>query len=106
MRRQVRNLLERSGTFRNLTPDERREMARSMVNVVAYLADPKAGQQNIPEILAQAQADNSKRKKVAPKKVQKRVWYRMISQPLPVERVQTSTRIWWMLWIFPSSSPD
>jgi hypothetical protein len=44
VRTQVRNLLERTDTFQSLPPQERRSMANALVNVVAYLADPKAGQ--------------------------------------------------------------
>ncbi len=52
VRQRVRGLLERSDTYKNLSTDERRSMANSLVNVVAYLADPKAGQDDIPENIA------------------------------------------------------
>ncbi len=45
VRQQVRRLLERSDTYRNLEPAERRSFANSLVKVVAYLADPTAGQE-------------------------------------------------------------
>lgn len=40
VRAQVRDLLSRSQSFQALPPDERRRLARSMVDVVAALADP------------------------------------------------------------------
>jgi hypothetical protein len=43
VRGRVRALLESSDAYRRLPADERRKMARAMVDTVAYLADPAAG---------------------------------------------------------------
>lgn len=53
VREKVRDLLERSGAFRQMAPDERRRIARGLVDVVAFLADPSAGQsKDLAEALA------------------------------------------------------
>ncbi|HWB82127.1 MAG TPA: hypothetical protein VG755_44495 [Nannocystaceae bacterium] len=52
VRTRVRGLLEKSDAYRKLPPDEQRTMAKSLVDTVAYLADPKAGQA-MPRALAQ-----------------------------------------------------
>src|SRR5690606_7884666 len=52
VRTQVRSLLERTDAYRRLDPDSRRALANGMVDVVAYLADPAAGQKDIAEALA------------------------------------------------------
>jgi hypothetical protein len=54
VRERVRTLLGRSEAFQRLPPDERRSMARALVDTVAYLADPKAGQRT-----AEALADQT-----------------------------------------------
>lgn len=43
VRRRVRGLLARSDAYRGLPPDEQRTMAKSLVDTVAFLADPKPG---------------------------------------------------------------
>ncbi len=48
VRTQVRSLLERTEAFSHVPPDERRRIAQGLVNVVAFLADPAAGQQGAP----------------------------------------------------------
>ena len=55
VRTQVRALLERTDAFKQLDPESRRSLAAGMVDVVAFLADPKAGQKE----LAAAQSDLS-----------------------------------------------
>ncbi|MCU7917136.1 MAG: hypothetical protein KZQ95_02115 [Candidatus Thiodiazotropha sp. (ex Epidulcina cf. delphinae)] len=57
VRQQVRDLLERTDTFQGLPAEERRGMANSLVNVVAYLADAKAGQE-VPNAIAGDLPDN------------------------------------------------
>jgi hypothetical protein len=44
VRGQVRELLGKSEAFQNLAPDDQKRLARSLVDVVAYMADPGAGQ--------------------------------------------------------------
>ncbi|HSU14307.1 hypothetical protein [Longimicrobium sp.] len=44
VRSQVRALLERTGAFREVPPETRRSIAQGLVDVVAFLADPTAGQ--------------------------------------------------------------
>lgn len=44
VRTQVRALLERTEAFSHVPPDERKRIAQGLVNVVAFLADPTAGQ--------------------------------------------------------------
>lgn len=46
VRAKVRGLLDKSQAFSQLTPEERLEMANGLVNVVAFLSDPKAGQKD------------------------------------------------------------
>ncbi|HEU4561510.1 MAG TPA: hypothetical protein VFS20_26890 [Longimicrobium sp.] len=47
VRTQVRSLLERTEAFTHVPPDERRRIAQGLVNVVAFLADPAAGQREL-----------------------------------------------------------
>lgn len=59
VRREVRALLERSDSFQKLEPKERAGMAQKLVDVVAFLADPAAGQKDVglAETLAKTGAD-------------------------------------------------
>lgn len=49
VRSQVRDLLERTPNFQDLDADTRRSIAKGLVNVVAFLADPAAGQTDLAE---------------------------------------------------------
>ncbi len=49
VRRQVRELLERTDAFKDLSPDERQKVAHGLVTVVGYLADPNGGQKPLAE---------------------------------------------------------
>jgi hypothetical protein len=51
VRSQVRALLERTEAFREVPPETRRSIAQGLVDVVAFLADPAAGQ---PELAGAA----------------------------------------------------
>ena len=64
VRRRVRDTLERSDSFSHLDASERRALANNLVRVVGYLADRKAGQDDLdpsvvdgPSPLARAQAE-------------------------------------------------
>jgi hypothetical protein len=58
VRGQVRALLERTESWKKLEPDDRRKVARSLVDVLAYLADPAAGQKGVAaEAMAQSGAE-------------------------------------------------
>ena len=61
VRTRVRGLLEKSEAFKALPADEQRTLAKSMVDTVAYLADPKAGQSGAPG-LARAQAEGDEQR--------------------------------------------
>jgi hypothetical protein len=52
VRTQVRALLDRTPSYQALDADSRRDIAKGLVNVVAFLADPAAGQKDIPDGLA------------------------------------------------------
>jgi hypothetical protein len=52
VRAEVRSLLERSDAFRELDPEKRRALASGLVDVVAFLCDPAAGQKNLAEAMA------------------------------------------------------
>ncbi|MEM7307054.1 MAG: hypothetical protein AAF682_10315 [Planctomycetota bacterium] len=66
VRRQVRGLLERAESFRELDPRTRRELAANLVQVASYMADPVAGLKDAPDAtrapLAAAQAKKDENK--------------------------------------------
>jgi hypothetical protein len=53
VRAQVRSLLERTPSYLQLDPQGRRALASGLVDVVAYLADPSAGQPGLAKGLAE-----------------------------------------------------
>ncbi len=59
-RQQVRGLLERSGSFNQLAPDKRESLAKGMVQIARYLAEPEGirlrPDQQSPQVLALAGA--------------------------------------------------
>lgn len=44
VRAKVKELLDKTGSYNQLNPQERRQLANGLVNVVAFLSDPNAGQ--------------------------------------------------------------
>ena len=52
VRTRVRELLGQSSAFNDLPPADRRELANKLVNTVAYLADPAAGERGLSRALA------------------------------------------------------
>ncbi|XXF81314.1 hypothetical protein P2318_16605 [Myxococcaceae bacterium GXIMD 01537] len=52
VRGQVRALLDRTEAFQHLSPEQRQKVARGLVTVVGYLADPAAGQKELAGALA------------------------------------------------------
>jgi hypothetical protein len=57
VRRNVRRLLEEAPSFRALPVSDRRQIARSMVQVMSYISDPRAGRPEGRGPLAAAQAE-------------------------------------------------
>jgi hypothetical protein len=51
VRNRVRELLMSTDAWKRMPPDERKRLANGMVNVVAFLADPAAGQQDLARAL-------------------------------------------------------
>lgn len=58
VRANVRGLLQESDAYAELDPEQRKQLANGLVNVVAYLSDPKAGQDE-PVAAALAEGDPS-----------------------------------------------
>jgi hypothetical protein len=69
VRKNVRELLERSEAFRELGPEQQRLTAKALVDTVAFLADPTTGKGALEEALAEAQAES----KTGAEKVQARL---------------------------------
>jgi hypothetical protein len=73
VRAHVRSLLARSEAFQALAADDQRKLARQLVDVVAYLADPVAGNAlGLDPALAEG-LDSQQQKKTGAEKVQDRL---------------------------------